>query len=171
MTQSSHRLCPVCGVAFFAGEPVLQCSGCHAVHHPACWIESDGCANPGEHEGQPLPRTFGGVPPPPPASRPAAPPAPPPATAPLPERQPRNRPRNIGSLGLDARGARGPSGLLRFWYVPVGLLIAAAIALGVVKLPVMPNEVQVSDIVLMSMGMHVEAHLGEIEAALDAAGA
>lgn len=132
MTQSSHRLCPVCGVAFFAGEPVLQCSGCHAVHHPACWIESDGCANPGEHEGQPLPRTFGGVPPPPPASRPAAPPAPPPATAPLPERQPRNRPRNIGSLGLDARGARGPSGLLRFWYVPVGLLIAAAIALGVI---------------------------------------
>lgn len=45
-----------------------------------------------------------------------------------------------------------------------------ALARGV-KLPVMPNEVQVSDIVLMSMGMHVEAHLGEIEAALDAAGA
>ena len=135
MTQPSHRLCPVCGIAFFAGEPVLQCSGCNAVHHPACWIESDGCATPGDHEGQPLPRTFGGVPPPPPASRPVPagpPPAPPPVSAPLPERQPRNRPRNIGSLGLDARGSRDSAGLMRFWYVPVGFLIAAAIAFGIV---------------------------------------
>jgi hypothetical protein len=38
-----------------------------------------------------------------------------------------------------------------------------------VKLPAMPQEVQLSDIVLLSMGMHVEAHLGEIEAALEAA--
>ena len=35
----------------------------------------------------------------------------------------------------------------------------------------MPNEIQMSDLVLMSMTMHVEAHLGEIEAALEAAGA
>lgn len=40
-----------------------------------------------------------------------------------------------------------------------------------VKLPIMPNEIEMSDLVLMSMTMHVEAHLGEIEAALDAAGA
>ena len=40
-----------------------------------------------------------------------------------------------------------------------------------VKLPIMPNEIQMSDLVLMSMTMHVEAHLGEIEAALEAAGA
>ncbi len=133
MTQPSHRLCPVCGVAFFGGEPVLQCSGCHAVHHPACWIESDGCATAGEHESQPLPRTFGGVPPPAPASRPVPPPpAPSPPPAPLPERQPLIRPRNIGSLGLDSRGVREPLGLLRFWYVPVGFLIAAAVAYGVV---------------------------------------
>ena len=135
MSQPSRRLCPVCGIAFFAGEPVLQCSACHAVHHPACWIEGDGCSTPGEHEGQPLPRTFGGVPPPPPASRPApagAPPAPPPVSAPVPERQPLGRPRNIGSLGLETRGPRDPAGLVRFWYVPVGFLIAAAIAYGIV---------------------------------------
>ena len=40
-----------------------------------------------------------------------------------------------------------------------------------VKLPIMPNEIEMSDLVLMSTSMHVEAHLGEIEAALDAAGA
>ncbi|MCY3880844.1 MAG: maleylpyruvate isomerase N-terminal domain-containing protein [Chloroflexi bacterium] len=40
-----------------------------------------------------------------------------------------------------------------------------------VKLPIMPDEIQMSDLVLMSMTMHVEAHLGEIEAALDTAGA
>ena len=136
MTEPSRRLCPVCGIAFFAGEPVLQCSGCHAVHHPACWIEGDGCSTPTEHDGQPLPRTFGGVPPPPPASSPAppvAPPAPPPLTTPVSERQPLGRPRNIGSLGLDTRGGpRNPAALARFWYVPVGFLIAAAIAYGIV---------------------------------------
>ena len=135
MTQPTHRLCPVCGVAFFAGEPVLQCSGCHAVHHPACWIEIDGCATPGECDGQPLPRTFGGVPPPPTASRPEpprTPPPPPPVADPAPERQAVGRPRNIGSLDLDARGSREPGGLLRFWYVPASFLIAAAIAYGIV---------------------------------------
>ncbi len=144
MTQPSHRLCPVCGVAFFAGEPVLQCSGCHAVHHPACWIEIDGCATAGDCEGQPLPRTFGGVPPPPSASRPSAPrtpPAPPPVatpppvTDPVPERQAVGRPRNIGSIDLDGRGARrvrDSGGIARFWYVPVGFVIAAAIAYGIV---------------------------------------
>ncbi len=35
-----------------------------------------------------------------------------------------------------------------------------------VKLPMMPNEIAMSDLVLMSMGMHVEAHLAEVEAAL-----
>lgn len=40
-----------------------------------------------------------------------------------------------------------------------------------IKLPIMPNEIEMSDLVVMSMGMHVEAHLGDIEAALDAAGA
>ena len=40
-----------------------------------------------------------------------------------------------------------------------------------IKLPAMPQEMQISDVVLLSMGMHVEAHLGEIEAALEAAGA
>ena len=35
-----------------------------------------------------------------------------------------------------------------------------------VKLPMMPNEIAMSDLVLMSMGMHVEAHLAEIEQAL-----
>lgn len=40
-----------------------------------------------------------------------------------------------------------------------------------VKLPVMPNAIEMSDLVVMSMGMHVDAHLGDIEAALDAAGA
>ena len=141
MSQPSHRLCPVCGVAFFAGEPVLQCSGCQAVHHPACWIEANGCATPDEHEGQPLPRTFGGVPPPasagpPPAPRPppAPPPAspPPPVSEPVPERRAVGRPRNIGSLDLDARASRSPSGLTRFWYVPFGFAIAAAIAFGIV---------------------------------------
>ena len=39
------------------------------------------------------------------------------------------------------------------------------------KLPGMPNEIEMSDLVLMSMGMHVEAHLGDIEAALETAGA
>ncbi len=39
------------------------------------------------------------------------------------------------------------------------------------KLPGMENEIQMSDLVVMSMGMHVDAHLGDIEAALDAAGA
>lgn len=42
------------------------------------------------------------------------------------------RPRNIGSLDLDARGARPSGGLTRFWYVPLGFLVAAAIAYGVV---------------------------------------
>ncbi len=41
----------------------------------------------------------------------------------------------------------------------------AALAMPV-KLPMMPNEIEMSDLVLMSMGMHVDAHLGEIEAAL-----
>ncbi len=152
MTQPSHRLCPVCGEAFLAGEPVLQCSGCHAVHHPACWIELDGCSTDSEHESQPLPRTFGGPPPPPPASRPAASPAPapappespPPASGPAPVeapvaestpvavRQAVGRPRNIGSLALDARGPRPSARLIaRFWYAPLGFLIAAAIAYGV----------------------------------------
>ena len=40
-----------------------------------------------------------------------------------------------------------------------------------IKLPIMPNEIEMSDLVVMSMGMHVDAHLGDIEAALDAAGA
>ena len=39
------------------------------------------------------------------------------------------------------------------------------------KLPGMENEIHMSDLVVMSMGMHVDAHLGDIEAALDAAGA
>ena len=39
------------------------------------------------------------------------------------------------------------------------------------KLPGMENEIQMSDLVVMSMGMHVDAHLGDIESALDAAGA
>ena len=39
------------------------------------------------------------------------------------------------------------------------------------KLPIMPNEIEMSDLVLMSTSMHVDAHLGDIEAALDAAGA
>lgn len=34
------------------------------------------------------------------------------------------------------------------------------------KLPMMPNEIALSDLIHMSMGMHVDAHLGEIEAAL-----
>lgn len=38
-----------------------------------------------------------------------------------------------------------------------------------VKLPMTPNEIAMSDLLLMSMGMHVEAHLSEIEAALDQA--
>ena len=38
---------------------MLQCSGCHAAHHPNCWIEYGGCATVGEHEGQPLPVSFG----------------------------------------------------------------------------------------------------------------
>ncbi len=42
------------------------------------------------------------------------------------------RPRNIGSLDLDARGARPSGGILRFWYVPLGFLVAAAIAYGIV---------------------------------------
>lgn len=133
MTQPTHRLCPVCGIAFFAGEPVLQCSGCHAVYHPACWIEIDGCSLEGEHERQPLPRTFGGTPPPPAARRPApAPPAPQPAAPPPMQRQPVGRPRDIGTLGREVRGSREPAGLLRFWYVPFGFLIAAAVAYGIV---------------------------------------
>ena len=40
-----------------------------------------------------------------------------------------------------------------------------------IKLPIMPDEIEMSDLVVMSMGMHVDAHLGDIEAALDAAGA
>ena len=39
------------------------------------------------------------------------------------------------------------------------------------KLPGMENEIQMSDLVVMSMGMHVDSHLGDVEAALDAAGA
>jgi len=39
-----------------------------------------------------------------------------------------------------------------------------------VKLPIMPKEIEMSDLVLMSTSMHVEAHLGDIEAALDTAG-
>ncbi|HCU99872.1 MAG: hypothetical protein CL897_02620 [Dehalococcoidia bacterium] len=38
------------------------------------------------------------------------------------------------------------------------------------QLPGMENEIQVSDLLLMSMGMHVDAHLSDIEAALGTVG-
>ena len=41
------------------------------------------------------------------------------------------RPRAIGSLALDARGGRVAGGLARFWYAPLGLILAGAIAYGV----------------------------------------
>ncbi|MCY3603257.1 MAG: hypothetical protein OXH12_09285 [Chloroflexi bacterium] len=53
----------------------------------------------------------------------------------MPERQAVGRPRNIGSIDLDGRGARGArqsGGIARFWYVPLGFVIAAAIAYGIV---------------------------------------
>ena len=52
----------------------------------------------------------------------------------------------------------------------IGALDDDALAMGF-KLPGMENEIQMSDLVVMSMGMHVDSHLGDIEAALDAAGA
>ena len=54
--------------------------------------------------------------------------------------------------------------------VGIGALDDDALAMGF-KLPGMENEIQMSDLVVMSMGMHVDSHLGDIEAALDAAGA
>ena len=47
----------------------------------------------------------------------------------------------------------------------VGALDDETLALPV-KLPMMPNEIAMSDLMHMSMGMHVDAHFGEIEAAL-----
>ena len=135
MSQPAHRRCPACGVAFLANEAVLQCSGCRALHHPACWVERDGCATPGAHEGQPLPLAFRGGPPPAPAPspRPAPPPARPAAMRAPPRmegvRAPARRPSDIGVLG---RAPRSRGWLLRYWYVPAGLLLAAAIALGIV---------------------------------------
>ena len=52
----------------------------------------------------------------------------------------------------------------------IGALDDDALAQGF-KLPGMENEIQMSDLVVMSMGMHVDAHIGDIEAALDAAAA
>ena len=52
----------------------------------------------------------------------------------------------------------------------IGALDDGTLAMGL-KLPGMQAEIQMSDLVVMSMGMHVEAHVGDIEAALDAAGA
>ena len=126
MSQPAHRLCPACGVAFLANEAVLQCPGCRALHHPACWVERNGCATSCGHEGQPLPLAFRGGPPPAPVpARPAAMRAPPRAV----ERALVRRPADIGVLG---RAPRSRGWLLRYWYVPAGLLLAAAIALGIV---------------------------------------
>ena len=52
----------------------------------------------------------------------------------------------------------------------IGALDDDTLAMGL-KLPGMETEIQMSDLVVMSMGMHVDAHVGDIEAALDAAGA
>ncbi len=52
----------------------------------------------------------------------------------------------------------------------IDMLDDGTLAMGL-KLPGMETEIQRSDLVVMSMGMHVEAHVGDIEAALDAAGA
>ncbi len=127
MSQPTHRLCPACGVAFLANEAVLQCSGCRALHHPACWVERDGCATPGEHEGQPRPLAFRGGPPPAPApARPAA------MRAPLRLESGRAAARRPSDIGVLGRAPRARGWLLRYWYVPAGLLLAAAIALGIV---------------------------------------
>ena len=127
MSQPPQRLCPVCGVAFRANEAVLRCTGCHALHHPACWVERNGCSTPGEHEGEPHPLAFRGGPPPAPA-----------ATRPVVMRAPvrleggRAAARRSPDIGVLGSAPREPGRLLRYWYVPAGLLLAAAIALGIV---------------------------------------
>ena len=126
MSQPAQRLCPVCGVAFRANEAVLRCTGCHALHHPACWVERNGCSTPGEHEGEPRPLAFraGGAP---------APAATRPVVMRAPVRQGgRAAARRSPDIGVLGSAPREPGRLLRYWYVPAGLLLAAAIALGIV---------------------------------------
>ena len=171
MSDSAQRFCPVCGIAFSIGEAVLQCSGCHAAHHPNYWIEHGGCATVGEHEGQPLPVPFGDS-----RSRQPAPHADhgeadsPPPIIPAPEdrdddpdfdepptvgglsarpgrrRQgphpdraraapPARRLRNPGTLGAPTQRlprTYGGQGLLRYWFVPAGAVLALGIAFGIV---------------------------------------
>ncbi len=153
MTTDRQR-CPACDSAPSEGEAVLRCSVCAALHHSGCWIEGGGCAVRPKHEGVPEPVAYH-VPVPVHESIPGAPrsakvPGPTPE-APLiggnirtqpvgPKAPPKGTPRmanppNPGHLG--GRTQRLPTiytrpGILRFWCLPVGALLAAMVAFGVI---------------------------------------
>ncbi len=55
--MTRQRFCPTCDRSFDDGEAVLKCSVCGLLHHPGCWVKSEGC-NTGCEDSVPEPLAY-----------------------------------------------------------------------------------------------------------------